>query len=362
MNQITLGSSIFYSVLAFIVLINCLLGEKTNKVFFVWLNIIILTFVAGFRSYTVGTDTFQYTVIFNNPFYSTTFIKAPLFCYLSYFLMNISNNPTFLFLVYEFIIYGLISLRLWELREYSSYTYSFMFFFCFCFFETMNGLRQYVAVSIIFFGTRYLFEGRYIKYIITILIAYIFHVTALLGFLGIVTELFNCKNIEKKQKRFVVVIIIIGLASSAYVVHYLTNRIESYMHYFNNVVMNVGFRLLALFIIFVFSFFIFDKNRYIVLRKKMDKPGYLLSTTRLYYLYAIVLGSIGYFYPFMERLAWIYILFEGVYFGILVTERKQIRRLLLKIPILFIMLFVLINYLFFKNGSMHHPYIFIWNQ
>ena len=237
-----------------------------------------------------------------------------------------------------------------------------MTFFCFVFFDTMNGMRQFIAAAIVFWGTRYLFSGKYVKYIIAVLLAYVFHITALFGFLGIVAELFNWKNIEKKQKRFVATVIFMGLASSVFIMQYLIVRTEKYVHYFNNIVVNVGFRLPALILIFILSLFIFDKRKYISLRKDVGQPSYLVSATRFYYLCAVSLGTVGYFFAFMERMAWIYIVFEGVYFGMLAKENNQIRRCLLKIPILLILLYVLINYLFFKNGAMHHPYVFVWNQ
>lgn len=360
MNTITLESSIFYSVLTCFVFFNCIIAEKYNQQLFVWFNILILTFVAGFRGYSVGADTYSYSIIFKNAYAGIEFSKDPMFTYVCRFLMSIWNNPTFLFILFGFLIYTLISLRLWEMRGLISYTYAFMMFFCFYFFETMNGLRQFITVAILFWGTRYLAKGNYIKYIITIFLAYIFHITALLGVLGFVGELFNWKSLEIKQRKFIVSMSIIGILLSSYAIQYMVTRTEAYMHYFNTVVMDVGFRLIALIGVFCISLCLFDKKKYIINTNTRLKPDYFISTTRMYYFFAIALGLVGYFFPYMERLGWSYSLFEGVYFGALVKESNQLKRWAFKVPIIGILLYVLINYLFLKNGSLHHPYVFIW--
>lgn len=362
MNNITVGSSMFYTIIACLVFMNCIMAEKYNKKLFVWFNILLLTFVAGFRGYSVGSDTYGYTIIFKNSYAGIEFSKDPMFAHVCRALMTIWNNPTFLFIVFGFIIYALISLRLWEIHGLVSFTYAFMMFFCFYFFQTMNGLRQFVAVAILFWGTRFLVQGKYIKYIITIFLAYVFHITALLGILAFVAELFNWKKLDKKQRRFIVLMIIVGIVSSSYAIQYMTKRTELYMHYFDTVVMNAGFRLIALVGIFILSLCFFNTKRYILNNNPEMRPGYFITATRIYYFLGIALGLVGYFFPFMERLGWCYALFQGVYFGALVKESDQLRRYLLKLPIILILLYVLINYLFFKNGSFHHPYVFIWNQ
>lgn len=361
MSGITIQSSIFYSFEFLIIYFNCILAEKYREKMFVYFSIAIPTIVAGFRSYSVGQDTPAYVQLFKEAYAGITFQKDPGFSLICSFLLHIFNNPTFLFLTFGFLIYSLIAMRLWELRDVVSFKFSYMAFLCFYYFETMNCLRQFIAVAILFWASRYLMQGKYVKYICFIFVAYVFHVTALLGFLSFFGELYNWKLLEKKQKRFIMVMIIVGACSSSYVINYMINRTVYYMHYFKHMVVDVGFRLYALLGIFILSILVFDNYRSDIYQPNGIKEIYLLSTTRLYYIFALLLSSAGYFFPYMERLGWTYVLFEGVYYGMLVNERKKLRRWILKIPIIIIMLYILLNYLFFKNGSNHHPYSFVWD-
>ena len=181
MNVITLESSLFYLALSMLVYFNCKLAEKYRHKLFVFIIVIALSLVAGFRAYSVGRDTYEYVAMFNRFYGGGEFNKDPIFALICRGIMALIPSPTFVFLVFAVITYGCIVFRFWELRNISSFTYGVMMFFSFYFFESMNICRQFVAVAIVFFSTRYLQKKKYIAYIVGIIIAYFFHFSAVLG-------------------------------------------------------------------------------------------------------------------------------------------------------------------------------------
>ena len=77
------------------------------------------------------------------------------------------------------IVIGLIFVGIW--KQSSNIVLSvFLFFISGIYFDTFNGVRQYIAVAIVFFSIMYIVEGNFKKYIIVILFATLFHYSAII--------------------------------------------------------------------------------------------------------------------------------------------------------------------------------------
>lgn len=94
------ASTVFYIILSLIILMFAVAAEKTKQSFFPISIVIVLTLVAGFRAYDVGTDTAEYVRIFGIIENGGTFAKEPGFSLISKILLAIDSNPTFLLLAY----------------------------------------------------------------------------------------------------------------------------------------------------------------------------------------------------------------------------------------------------------------------
>lgn len=355
-------SYIFYTVLSLIVLILSYFAGKTKNTIYPIILVLILSFIAGFRAYSVGSDTEEYVKIFNNINNGQHFEKDLGFSYISGALLKICNNPTFLFFIYAIVIYSLITARLWDLKSESSFTISFFTFYSFHFFESMNGMRQFVAVAFVFFGTRYLAKRKYIPFIIFVVLGALFHFSAMLGLLCLFIEFLSWKSLSKRQKHFLIGVTVLGLICAVLFSATLFGLIEKYIHYFDTINFNFGLRVIALLIIFLLSLFFYHtpKNAKFKLLTRQDS-AYTLFTIRAYYLLACALGSFGYFYPFMERLGWYFAPYFGVYFGMFIKEKDKSNKIVLLMSVVFIVGYILFNYIFVLNGSNHHPYKFVWD-
>lgn len=149
-----------------------------NKLFII-LALVCLICVSGFR-YKVGTDFYQYT---ENFIYTTkeglAESDAPAFDYFVYWLKTyVSNNPQIMFLSMAIITNILIVINLWKYSPRFELS-MWLYITTFVYYSTMNGVRQWVASSIIFCATKYLQDREFKKYLIPILFASMVHASAL---------------------------------------------------------------------------------------------------------------------------------------------------------------------------------------
>lgn len=157
--------------------------------FFKWdLKLILILFlisiISAFRETNIGTDYHNYidfyNFIYNNGSFSNILKRNEIgWDYINYFFA-VNNVPYQLF-------FGFISFSIYYFFIKGSYKYQYllplMFFFLFSsgfFYWTLSGLRQSVAIMIFFFSIKYIIEEKLYKYIIAIILASLFHTSALI--------------------------------------------------------------------------------------------------------------------------------------------------------------------------------------
>lgn len=184
-------------------------GTYKAKYFIIlFITIIPLALISGLR-YDVGTD-YMYTyypnfyLILEGKFHYSEFG----FTYLNKIIGFFTDDATWLFVITSFIfIYCLIK----GILEYSPNVIVsvLVVFLSLIYFTSLNNVRQLIAVAILFLGFKYLIKNDFSHYIIYILLAFLFHVTALIGivfYIGI-----NLKFIRHKFLTYALIGIIITL-------------------------------------------------------------------------------------------------------------------------------------------------------
>ena len=229
---------IYFALLLFIFVIyifisKCMKQHDQNKrdKIFLWIVWIALSFLAGMRAYTVGSDTVTYAMYFQK--INASHFEAG-YKFLCNFLKIFTSNPTVLFLICAMITNGLILYVFYEQSAYillSVYTYITMYYY----FNSFNAMRQYVAVALIFFAYNLMIKNRNIVCWIFVIFATLFHSTALVA--GIILFILS-RSKEKQMNSFIKYqIIIVGGVLLFFFMNYFlmwfTKFIPQYQFYLN---------------------------------------------------------------------------------------------------------------------------------
>lgn len=181
--------------LAVYILLNYI--EKNQKLV-IFVCIMILSLLAGFRDVSIGTDVRIYA---NGVYIAASKVSnfKELFDYLFVSSLSTINEiePGYLFIAFvgakvfkslfgtlflvSLVINTGVFVGLYRIKEQLSYKIAVMIY-CFMFYQnTYNLMRQWMAIAIIIYGIKYIYDRKLIKYVITILAAMLFHRSAFIG-------------------------------------------------------------------------------------------------------------------------------------------------------------------------------------
>ena len=192
-----------YFIVIILVFVSCLLATKTFQKnyaltsnesvnytkttatkYLLFITVAVLTFVAAFR-YSVGTDYNNYSFGFQNYVNSFSSFKD---------IFNINDEPGFALLcriasiVYNesismFVIAAILTIVPFlysTYKETTSFTYiTLLYIFCGRWHGSFNGIRQYLAATIIYLGRHYITERKFFKYLLICFLAFLFHRSAI---------------------------------------------------------------------------------------------------------------------------------------------------------------------------------------
>lgn len=330
-------------------------AEITKKVPYVYLTFLTLALVSGLRGVTVGLDTAGYIESFQNIAAGRLDLAYGLewsFRYICYALTYVTKEPQLILLFFALISNGLIVWRLWELREYISFGVSVAVYYVMFYMMSLNLMRQFIAVSIVFFATRYLLKGQNIRYLIFVVVASLFHQSALIGVLFIYFSVTTWKFLTKNQKSFLIVV----AAISPLIVAIVYQNLLQYASYFNELTFGMGLLIAAKFCLLVFSLFFLDRTEPSGHTAQGEK---LRRITICAYITALLLTSLGYAWRFVDRIGLVFYIFESVYIGYIFKQKSTKKNFLIKVTV-----FALFAYLFVGNirgnGQGQNPYLFFW--
>lgn len=138
-------------------------------------------FVSGFR-YDVGTDYyFTYVPLFNKLEAGASYSAAgtePGFWLLNKVILFFGGGTVWLFLLTSLFVVGFM----WAgIYQQSAYPWASIVIFVLGegYFISMNGVRQYMALAVVFWGFRFLRQPRFWKYALCVLAGALFHTTIL---------------------------------------------------------------------------------------------------------------------------------------------------------------------------------------
>lgn len=325
-------------------------AKKTNNKKYVFYIALLLGLVMGFRKNTVGFDTINYY----NMFKGIRTIRAarnqndPFFYICAILLMKIIDDPYFPIFVFSMASNFLVVYRLWDFKDISEYKYSILRYFTIFYFFSFNCMRQFLSVAIAFYGTRYLDEGNYKKYLIYVFVASLFHLSAIVGVMFFLVEFKKWKELDKKQKNFISAYFLMLPIYVGLMFYFSSGRYERYFN--SSTFVNFNSNIIKLLLFVVVMFFFLRNKEY----SKNEKVRFIF----IYYFIGIMINLLGTFYKFMERLGYYFYIYGTVYTG---TVAKYKRYMLLFRIIILIILFrsFILN---LQNNSMGQmPFFFKWD-
>ena len=146
--------------------------------------------LAGARGYSVGTDVGTYgNYVFEGActekylvhFLNTRKQIEPLYKALAFAVSRFTNNAHWFYFVTALIICGFTMLGLMYYRRWCSLTLGWMCFLFLFYGDTLNTMRQCLALALVFAAFPLFLEKKYIRYVILQTAAVLFHVTGVLA-------------------------------------------------------------------------------------------------------------------------------------------------------------------------------------
>ncbi|WP_180002636.1 MULTISPECIES: EpsG family protein [Acinetobacter] len=258
----------YFFILFIVMLVVFVEKYSINRRAFLLPSFFLILF-AAVRSEEVGADTKNYTLNFN--IYSSidyyNFNDGIEWGYklIEYFILYFTKNYFWLFFTFSCII---VLSYLYVLRKYSlNYSISIFTFICFGYYTFFfNGLRQGVAMAIASLSLIFLVNKEILKYLILILIASLFHKSALI----LIPFYFLVHlNINFLYKAFFV--FLGSFVLSPLIIKIISLSNERYASYSLESENSGGFlTLIFYFLIGFFSYFIvFNKNKNEILFNKI---------------------------------------------------------------------------------------------
>lgn len=201
--------NIYIIILCIIILLGIFIKTDNNKNKKIYIFIVfgLIMCVSAFRSYKVGIDTEQFVNAFK--YINSVTVKKAMevryevgfvfFCKMIWFL---SENKQIYIIMTSIIIVPLVGLFIYK-NSKDVVMSSMLFVTLNQFAMYMNSSRQAIAIALILIGYEFLKSKRYWLYILFIIIASLFHQTAL-----IMLVLFLIKNIKYTNRSYIITILV----------------------------------------------------------------------------------------------------------------------------------------------------------
>lgn len=250
-----------------------------------WVPLLFLSFFASIRSHFIGTDTSAYTSNFRNaldPDYY--YFRQNLeygYQFFEYSLLKITYNYFWLFFISSIIVVGSY-LYIFK-KQSQDYLLSIIIFICFGYYLFyFNGLRQGLAMAITALATPYLIEKKFLRYVMIVFLASLFHKTALIMIL-----FYFLIHLKIKFELKAICIFLGSFLISGPVIQYIASTNEKYASYTATSEVRGGY--LTLFFYFLISLFIYFYYKKYNLK---DNTYYVLMQLHIYGILLLIPVSV----------------------------------------------------------------------
>lgn len=340
-----------------------------TKILYCVLIALPIVILQGFR-YDVGTDYFSYLSLYKgfnegNKIYLGWYRTEPLFiilCRISWFILH--GNSVGLFAVDAILMNVILFFTFDYYKNDINLPLMYFFYYMLCFPYFLNAERQGLATIIVWYATKYVHEKKTIKFLCCILIATLFHNTAIIGFSFYLIYFLRGKYGKYLKRVFVFLIVTFPFLVNFYIkegVDFISENIQIFKKYakflkkdmYSTVdATNVNFLFMALMMIVLLIFIRILKG------SKIDIYGilFLCFAQLLSYLLNSFIDwgfRISFYFEFGLMYG-----YSSVYNNL----KNRINRAAVLTFVIFILLFYF-TYKFYIQGNCEiFPYQFVWSH
>lgn len=367
-------------------------AASAGDIKFVWGIIIALTVITGLRATSVGIDTEMYIHNFNlvlNGQSNAVYGAESTFLFICNVLLQIVRSPQVLLGIFALITNAFIILRFWELKDSVSFEVTVFCYYASFYYFTLNIVRQFVAIAIIFWATRYIKKKQYLKFALFLLLASLFHQSALLGLIYLVIDVastFSWKGLSKNKQIVGGIVLLLAFALACW-------KATKYLHYFGNIHFHLGTIVIVKAVLLLYYFYLIKRGKRETISIPVAKRNtgralqpwweHLLSyynrlkdakyerlagqtedlyfdrVVPMYYLIGIGISTLGFFYNYMNRIGLYFCIFEPVFVA-RVYQQSRYRKVIWGIGIVLFLLPLLLDTI--RGGQGQLPYFFFWQS
>lgn len=173
------------------------ISQRTKLLYGVLITLPIII-LQGLR-YDVGTDYFNYLSLYKgfsqgNKVFLKWYQSEPLFILLCRILYATTQGSNIAFFLFNAILMNVLLFLTFDYyKDQVNLPMMYFFYYMLCFPEFLNLERQGLAVIIIWYATKYIHEKKPGRFLCCVLIATLFHNTAIIGISFYLVELFRGK-------------------------------------------------------------------------------------------------------------------------------------------------------------------------
>lgn len=286
--------------------------------------ILLLTVICGFRGLNVGRDTYGYAYNYENQLldwyeFGFVFIQEQLF--------KICPNHVFFFTIIAFFTYFFFVKRFYDFKyRGAAFYWCLLLFMATSYTVGFNGVRQWLAVSICFFATRYIYsddQPKVIPYILLNLVAISIHNSSVFMLVFLAPMIFTKSNDQKVKLLRVFCVFAIGVSIYAGL-NFIEGRnygklFEAGEYHFGY--MSIVKIIVVLLALLQYHSFPNERDSWLVFNEgsvTIPYRGILLIECSY-----IALASLGYWFGVLSRIAWYLEPFETLFFANLFTKKTN---------------------------------------
>lgn len=351
--------------------------KRRNLYIFSFCSIAIMVLLAGLRDYSIGIDTMGYLT--KDRYWAGAISASSLFDYLKFYFPLGYGDPLFALLVgsiaqftgsfrlFLFVCHTIIItffyIGTFRHRKMVNPAFILLIFYLFFYNQSFNIMRQYMAMSIIFAFLIDIQNKKYWRYIVAVIVAMLFHSTAVLGFAPLLLYIFiNYKNdklkittkLSSSQKEIIIsCILLLGVLLFSPLIKLMIKigvLNERFMFYITSNTITPAIIVSGIVVIGLLGVFCFRKQ----IKQKYEQSNFYIMCSIVY----LILLQLTFFVAYGRRIAQYFAFADLITWGLIANAPKDKKtKLFLNIGLILVALLYWLYVYFLRNSSKTIPYV-----